>query len=58
MKALMWLPVLALGLLILFGGEISDAVTVHRARQAIIDAPLLNTAVIDGITYNKHGRKQ
>jgi hypothetical protein len=58
MKALMWLPVAALGLLILFGSEISDAVTEHKARQAIIDAPLLNTAVIDGVTYNKHGKKQ
>lgn len=58
MKALMWLPILALGLLILFGGEISDAVTAHRTRQAVIDAPLLNTAVINGVTYSKHGRKQ
>jgi hypothetical protein len=62
MKAFMWLPVVILGALLLFGSDIGDFVKLKRVQyasyQKATSASPDNFVVIDGMVYDKKGRKQ
>lgn len=62
MKALMWFPVVLLGLLLLFGQDISDYTKITRAKYQSYEKATTanpdNFTVIDGAVYDKKGRKQ
>jgi uncharacterized membrane protein len=62
MKAFMWLPVVILGALLLFGQDISDWVQLKRLQYESYEKAASfnpdNFVVIDGVVYDKKGRKQ
>lgn len=62
MKILMWLPIVILGALLLFGQDISDYVRDTRLKYESYESATKgnppNFVVVDGIVYDKRGRKQ